>query len=211
MVSRLAFPEPALGPDELRRRAGRVRLVITDCDGVLTDAGVYYTARGELARRFSLRDGMGVERLRQQGIATAIVSGELSLSIRRRAEKLKIEGCYLGVGNKEALLERILDEHGVSLAEVACIGDDLNDRGLFERIGAVGLSGAPADAMPELLALAHFQCNRMGGHGAFREFAEWILALRGEPNLGRAGTGRTGNTGSATNVRGVGSNRNESR
>jgi len=166
--------------DESRftERASRLRLVLTDCDGVLTDAGVYYSARGELMKRFSLRDGMGVERLRDAGIRTAIVSGEASPAIRKRAEKLDI-AAYLGVSRKTALLDRILGEHECDRSAVAFIGDDVNDLPLMVEIGERGLTAAPADAMPDVMAVAHFRCRERGGHGAFREFAEWLLALRG--------------------------------
>jgi 3-deoxy-D-manno-octulosonate 8-phosphate phosphatase (KDO 8-P phosphatase) len=85
-----------LGEAEIGKRAAAIRIVITDCDGVLTDGGVYYGPEGEVMKRFSIRDGMGVERLRNAGIATAIMSGERSPSIQKRAEKLSIRA-YLGV------------------------------------------------------------------------------------------------------------------
>lgn len=163
----------------LRARAARARMVLTDCDGVLTDGGVYYSGRGELLRRFSVRDGMGVERLRRQGIATGIVSGERSPAIQRRAEKLGIEVLHLGVRDKLADLAAILAETGLEAGEVAYIGDDVNDRELLAHVGAHGLTGAPADAEPEVRSVVQRICARRGGEGAFREFAEWVLELRG--------------------------------
>jgi 3-deoxy-D-manno-octulosonate 8-phosphate phosphatase (KDO 8-P phosphatase) len=154
------------------------RLVLTDVDGVLTDAGVYYSARGEELKRFSLRDGMGVERLRDAGIATAFVTREQSEIVRRRAEKLDVR-VYSGVRDKASHLDVILRDTGCELSELAYIGDDVNDLEIIERIRPRGLIGAPRDAMPEILALAHFRCPEPGGHGAFRAFAEWILSHRG--------------------------------
>jgi 3-deoxy-D-manno-octulosonate 8-phosphate phosphatase (KDO 8-P phosphatase) len=176
MVSRASRPKVS----ELRRRAARIRLVVTDSDGVLTDAGVYYTERGEEMKRFSIRDGMGVERLGKAGIRTAIVTGEKSPSIQRRAEKLGIEGLYLGVRDKGAALDGILADHGVAVEEVAYIGDDVNDLDPIDRIGQAGLTGAPADALPDVHERVHYKCALPGGHGAFRDFAEWILRQRKE-------------------------------
>ncbi len=162
---------------ELRRRASRVRLVLTDCDGVLTDGGVYYSARGEELKRFSMRDGMGVERLRGSGIGTAIVTGESTEVALRRAEKLQIRA-HLGVKDKAAALAEILALHGVSMEEVAYIGDDVNDVGAMERVREVGLVAAPKDAMAEVARRAHYVAEAEGGRGAFRDFAEWILSHR---------------------------------
>lgn len=170
---------PPLPEAELRRRARRLALVLTDCDGVLTDAGIYYSAAGEELRRFSVRDGMGVERLREAGVATAIVTREPNEQILRRAEKLRVRA-HLGVRDKVAALPSIVADGGAALETAAYIGDDVNDLEAMRAVaGAGGLIGAPADAMPEVLALVHFRASARGGHGAFRDFAEWILALRG--------------------------------
>ncbi len=165
-------------PAELRRRGAQIKLVVTDNDGVLTDAGVYYSDRGEELKRFNVRDGMGVERLRNVGIVTAILTRELSGSVKARAAKLKLPFTWLGVLDKEAHLESILEETGTKIDELAFIGDDVNDLGLMKIIGSVGLTAAPGDAMGPALSNAIYVCKSPGGHGAFREFAEWILSLR---------------------------------
>jgi 3-deoxy-D-manno-octulosonate 8-phosphate phosphatase (KDO 8-P phosphatase) len=180
-----APPEAPATPEmpeisELRARARRLRLVLTDSDGVLTDGGVYYGDAGEALRRFTVRDGMGVERLREAGIATAIVTRELAGCVERRAAKLRLPHLFLGVRDKAAHLATILAETGVPLDALAYIGDDVNDLGIMAKIGERGLTAAPADAMPELLALCQHRCTARGGHGAFRDFAEWILGLRAE-------------------------------
>jgi 3-deoxy-D-manno-octulosonate 8-phosphate phosphatase (KDO 8-P phosphatase) len=178
---------------ELRARARRLRLVLTDSDGVLTDGGVYYSDRGEALRRFSVRDGMGVERLRIEGIATAIITREQSGCVERRAAKLRLPHLFLGVQDKAARLPAVLAETGLEVDALAYIGDDVNDLGIMAAIGERGLTAAPADAMPELLAACHHRCAARGGHGAFRDFAEWILSLRAEPEGaagGHAGDGR---------------------
>lgn len=173
---------PAEGPPlpaaELSARARRVRLLLTDCDGVLTDATVYYSAHGEEMKRFSLRDGMGVERLRRAGIETAILTGEVSAAVQRRSEKLKLPWLFEGVADKLLALPRVLKTMGVTAEEIAYIGDDVNDVELMTHLAALGLVGAPADAEDEALRHAHYQCRRAGGLGAFREFADWILRFR---------------------------------
>ncbi|HET6267804.1 MAG TPA: HAD-IIIA family hydrolase [Acidobacteriota bacterium] len=163
---------------ELKRRARQVRLLLTDCDGVLTDTGVYYSERGEELKRFSIRDGMGVELLRNAGIETGIISGEKSPSLVRRAEKLRISHLYLNTTNKLACLETILRETQLLRRNIAWIGDDVQDVGVLREIGNDGLSGSPFDAITIMKNEAHYVCTARGGHGAFREFADWIIGLR---------------------------------
>jgi 3-deoxy-D-manno-octulosonate 8-phosphate phosphatase (KDO 8-P phosphatase) len=129
-------------------------------------------------KRFSIRDGVGVERLRAAGIETAILTGEASPSVRRRAEKLQMRYLYLGVKDKGAHLETICRETGLSRDQLAFIGDDLNDLGIIRELTPVGLTGAPSDAIPAIARAVTYHCSERGGYGAFREFAEWILALR---------------------------------
>jgi 3-deoxy-D-manno-octulosonate 8-phosphate phosphatase (KDO 8-P phosphatase) len=167
----------ALTPEQLRQRAARIRLVLTDVDGVLTDAGVYYSERGEELRRFSLRDGMGVELLRAGGIDTAFLSREDSGIVRARAKKLAVT-TFLGVRDKLAHLPEILARTGLTRGEVAFIGDDVNDLPLLVEITEHGLTGAPADAIGEVRRNVHVVSEARGGHGAFRDFADAILRWR---------------------------------
>ncbi|HSZ24652.1 MAG TPA: HAD hydrolase family protein [Cytophagaceae bacterium] len=159
--------------DHIKRKASRIRLVLTDVDGVLTDNGVYYSAQGEELKRFSFRDGMGVERLRTlAGIETGIITRENSLPVAKRAEKLKISELHMGSMNKEELLDEIAKRRNISFEEIAFIGDDINDRIIMEK---VGLCACPADAMIFVKEIADFKCLTNGGYGAFREFAEFII------------------------------------
>lgn len=168
-----------LDPRELRRRAREIRLVATDVDGVLTNAGIYVSERGEELKRFSMRDGVGVERLRAAGIQTALVTRERSGFAAARAAKLGIVHVYFGVLDKARHLPLLEKDTGVTAAQMAYIGDDVNDVGLMEAIvQAGGLSAAPADAFETALGAATFVAGAGGGHGAFRDLAEWILRLR---------------------------------
>ncbi len=160
---------------ELQARARRIKLVLTDCDGVLTDNGVYYSERGEELKRFSIRDGMGVERLRAVGVDTGIMTGEVSPSVQKRADKLRITELHLGIKDKPARLREIMARTGLAAAEIAFIGDDTND---VEILQLVGLAACPADATGFARAVADFHCETRGGHGCFRELAEFIIAGR---------------------------------
>ena len=161
---------------DLQERARAIRFLLTDSDGVLTDNGVYYSAAGEEMKRFSIRDGMGVERLRQfAGVDVGIITGEHSGPVQRRAEKLAIEELHLGIKDKPAVLQEILTRRSLAPEEVAYIGDDTND---VEIMRLVGLAACPADATPFARAVAHYVCPSRGGYGAFRDFAELIIAAR---------------------------------
>ena len=158
---------------DLQARARRIKLLLTDCDGVLTDNGVYYSERGEEMKRFSIRDGMGVERLRAVGVDTGIMTGEVSGSVQRRADKLRITELHLGIKDKPARLREIMARTGLAAEEIAFIGDDTND---VEILQLVGLAACPGDATRFARAVADFHCETPGGHGCFRELAEFIIA-----------------------------------
>jgi 3-deoxy-D-manno-octulosonate 8-phosphate phosphatase (KDO 8-P phosphatase) len=168
----------SLTSSELAERAEKIKLVISDNDGVFTDNGVYYSEKGEEMKRYSIRDGMGVERLRNIGIETAIMSGEVSPSIRKRAEKLGITSLYLGVKDKLSMLETVLAETGLKKHELAYIGDDVNDVEIMNQIAPEGLTGCPGDATVFVEPYIHYRAQADGGYGAFRDFAEWLITLR---------------------------------
>jgi len=165
--------ENKLKEKTLKKKAKQVKLLLTDSDGVLTDTGVYYSANGEELKRFSIRDGMGVERLRNLvKVETGIMTGENSGSVKKRAEKLGISELHLECKDKATELERIMTLKNLKLEEIAFIGDDMND---MEIMTKVGLSACPSDAYPEIKKEADFICENRGGYGAFREFAEYII------------------------------------
>jgi 3-deoxy-D-manno-octulosonate 8-phosphate phosphatase (KDO 8-P phosphatase) len=163
---------------EIATRAKNIKLLLTDNDGVLTDTGVYYSDAGEIMKRFSIRDGMGVERMRDCGIETGIITGELSGSVKMRADKLQIKHLYLGIKNKAKKLDEILADTGLKLDEIAYIGDDYNDFEVITLVNQLGLTAAPQDAMPKIIDVVIYHCKMNGGQGAFRDFAEWIIAHR---------------------------------
>ncbi len=160
----------------VKGKARKIRLLLTDVDGVLTDTGVYYSDAGEVLKRFSIRDGMGVERLRQiVNVETGIISGEKSASIKKRADKLQIAELHLGIKEKVQVLEEIMVRTSLGREQIAYIGDDMND---LEIIKTVGLSACADDSFPAIKKIADFICAARGGQGAFREFAEFIIAAQ---------------------------------
>ncbi|MEO1435824.1 MAG: HAD-IIIA family hydrolase [Bacteroidota bacterium] len=161
---------------ELIQKAHKIELLITDNDGVLTDAGVYYGEQGEVLKRFSIRDGMGVERLRKLvQVETGIMTGERSPSVAKRAEKLQIKELHLGIKNKIQKLNEVMERLQLEPEQIAYIGDDVND---LEVMKHVGLTATPNDGMKMVKAVADYICENKGGNGAFREFAELIIECK---------------------------------
>lgn len=153
-----------------------IKLVITDIDGVWTDGGMYYTAEGDVMKRFSVKDGWGVSFLHKAGIPVVILTGENTSIVQRRAEKLKIDYCFLGVKDKVAQAEALCAELGIGLGEVAFIGDDLNDLPLLRR---VGFSASPVNTPDYVKREVDYVTTAHGGYGAFREFVEKLLTDMG--------------------------------
>ena len=153
-------------------RLKRIRLFATDVDGVLTDAGMYYSESGDEWKKFNTRDGMGIKLLQKAGIITAIVTQERTKLMAKRAEKLTIPEVHQGVMDKLSLVREMASRHGLSLDQVAYIGDDIND---LETLKAVGFSATPADGMPQVAEVVDYVCIKKGGEGAVREVIEMLL------------------------------------
>lgn len=171
-MDRVVTPERI--PEALLEKARGIRLLLTDCDGVLTNGGIYYSAEGEALKRFSARDGMGVERLKNKaGIDVGIVTGENSAAVACRAAKLNLEELHLEARDKASVFREILERRKLEPFQVAYIGDDVND---VEVMALAGLSACPVDAVDEARDAADYICRHAGGYGAFREFAELIIS-----------------------------------
>lgn len=173
--------KPTTGKSSRRRPSPDVlkgiRLFATDVDGVLTDAGMYYSESGDEWKKFNTRDGMGIKLLQRAGLITAIVTQERTRLVARRAEKLAIPELHQGVMDKLSVIREMAARHRLSLQQVAYIGDDVND---IEALKAVGFSAAPADGIPQVLKVVDYICQKKGGEGAVRELAELILQSRVE-------------------------------
>jgi 3-deoxy-D-manno-octulosonate 8-phosphate phosphatase (KDO 8-P phosphatase) len=158
-----------------RLRLRRVRALILDVDGVLTDGGMYYGPAGEPLKKFNVKDGMGLRLLREAGIAVAFISGERSGAVARRAAKLRVRDLFLGVEDKLRALEKFLSRRGLAPEQAAYVGDDVNDLPPMRR---VGLAIAVADAVPEVRKAAHWVTSRRGGDAAVREVCDFLLKSR---------------------------------
>lgn len=152
-----------------------IKLFVTDIDGTLTDGGMYYSENGDEMKKFNTRDGMGLGMLREAGIKTAIVTSEDRELNRRRAEKLKVDFLVQGKreGGKVAAVTEIVNELGVSMQEVAYIGDDVN---CIELLSSVGIAACPADACAEVKEIPGISVMmKKGGEGCVREFVEMLI------------------------------------
>lgn len=163
-------------PHKLAGKAAKIKLVATDIDGVWTDGGMYYSETGDELKKFNTRDGMGVELLCKKGIRVAIMTNELTESVKRRADKLGLSLVYQGVKDKKAQIEEIMRQLGLTADEIAYIGDDIND---LNALKICGLTATVSDGMAAVKAVVDYVCNKHGGEGAFREFAELILLAKG--------------------------------
>lgn len=162
-------------PEELRSAARRVRLLLLDCDGVMTDGGLYYGESGEALKVFDVHDGLGVVRWHEAGFESGIISGRNSPIVSRRAADLGIRFVRQGVRDKVPAAAEVFAECEVSPKEVAYLGDDLPD---IELIREVGLGVAVADAAEEVRSTALYVTRSKGGRGAVRELIDLILAAK---------------------------------
>lgn len=153
------------------------KLVITDIDGVWTDGGMYYDQQGNEWKKFNTSDSAGVLFLRLLKIPVAIITGENTEIVKRRADKLKIDYLFQGAKDKLSIAINLAESLGIPLAEVAYIGDDLGDVALLRK---VGISGAPANAPAYIKKHVELVTKLNGGEGAFREFVESILEKCGK-------------------------------
>lgn len=153
----------------------KIKLFLTDVDGVLTDAGMYYTESGDEFKKFNTHDGMGLMLLKEHGIKRGIITTENTKIVERRAAKLKMDYLYQGkgFGNKlEAALE-ICAKENISIKETAYIGDDVN---CIELLRSVGIAACPANALPKIKAIEGILLmEKKGGEGAVREFIDYLF------------------------------------
>ena len=161
---------------KLNQKCKKIKLVVTDVDGVLTDGGMYYSEKGEIMKKFNAKDGMGVELLLQNNIKTILLTRENSTIVKKRGLKIKAASTIIGIQNKELYLKKICKKFRVSLKEIAYIGDDVND---IEISKLVGLSASPLDGVVRLKKNVDYVCRNKGGNGVFREFADLIIKSRG--------------------------------
>lgn len=156
--------------DDLPEKISKIKMLVMDCDGVLTDGGMYFTKNQDEIKRFNAKDGQGIRNLQERGILTGIISAGVSTGlVERRAEMLDIEKVYVGSRDKLEVLEEWLAELNLKHEEIAYIGDDLKDVTVMEKIG---LSACPADAVSLARETADIVLESIGGSGCVRELVD---------------------------------------
>jgi 3-deoxy-D-manno-octulosonate 8-phosphate phosphatase (KDO 8-P phosphatase) len=156
-----------------KQKAAKIRLLVLDVDGTLTDGGVYIDANGMQSRKFHIRDGMGITQLQDKGIPVGLLSHSRAQKILdERARMLGIDRVYSGKEPKLVVLTRWMEELGLTLDQVSYIGDDINDLEILEQ---VGLSACPHDAHYSLIQKVDIVLQRNGGVGCVREFIDRFL------------------------------------
>jgi 3-deoxy-D-manno-octulosonate 8-phosphate phosphatase (KDO 8-P phosphatase) len=157
----------------IQSKLKHIKVLILDVDGVMTDAGMYYTENGDQIKKFNAKDGMAILHLKDSGVEVGIISsGFYGNSIHKRAEILKIERCYVGREPKLQILEQWCSEMKIDLKQVAMIGDDVNDLEVFSKIG---FRACPSDAVQEVKREADLILTKKGGQGCIREFVDNYL------------------------------------
>ena len=160
----------------IERRASRIKLLLMDCDGVLTDGRLWLTDEGDEQKSFNTHDGLGLALFHRAGLKSGIITGRSSRAVARRAQELGVEFVCQGNPDKTAAFEQLLQQTGVDENEVAFVGDDLPDIPIMNR---AELAVAVADAVEETRSAAHYVTRAKGGRGAIREVIEIILKSQG--------------------------------
>jgi 3-deoxy-D-manno-octulosonate 8-phosphate phosphatase (KDO 8-P phosphatase) len=163
--------------DSLKERASRIKLLLLDVDGVLTDGRIIYDSKGRDSKFFDVHDGLGVYLLSKAGIKTVLITAKGSAAIKPRARDMRVAEVFSDVSPKSAMLGKLTKKYNVLADEVCFVGDDLVDLGLIK---LVGFSVAVANASPEIKAAASYITVKYGGRGAVREVAELILKSQGK-------------------------------
>lgn len=158
-----------------RTQLRKIRLLLLDVDGVMTDGGVYIAESGDRFKKFNIQDGYGIVKLQKQGVRVGIITGGNSKMVQRRADELGIVDIYQNFDDKITAYEKVKAKYQLSDDQIAHIGDDELDLPLIER---VGFSAAPADAVPVVRKKVHYVCKRKGGEGAVREVIELLMQVR---------------------------------
>jgi len=159
----------------LKTKCEKIKLVLTDVDGVLTDGGRYYSKHGEEIKKFHVRDGMGVNLLLRNGIKTVIVTKENSLIVKKWSKDMNISKIYSKAVQKEKKLSDICKYFKLAEHEIAYIGDDVND---LELLDSVGFSATPNDGILNAKKIVDYVCTNKAGVGAFREICDLILSIQ---------------------------------
>lgn len=150
----------------------KVKILVMDVDGTLTDGKIYFGSEGEIMKAFNVKDGLGIRKLHSLGIIPSIITGRESEILKIRAKELNIQEIYQGQDNKVVKLKELSLKYNCNLSEIAYIGDDEND---IECMKLCGIRACPADAVEPVKKISHFICTKKGGEGAVREFIDYLI------------------------------------
>ena len=162
---------------EIIKKAGQVKAIFFDVDGVLTDGRIIYDESGREVKEFNVKDGLIIGHLKRAGIVVGAISGRESSAVTKRCAELKVDFCHQGITDKALVANKLIRHYKLKAKEVAYIGDDINDLSVFD---IVGLSVCPFDGMYYLKDYADLVANTKGGKGVLREVADLVLAAQGK-------------------------------
>lgn len=151
---------------------GKIKMLVMDVDGTLTDGYIYMSGNGEMFKAFNIKDGYTIYTLDSINVIPVIITGRSSDIVAKRAEELKIKEIYQGISDKLCKLKEVAGKHNISLDEIAYIGDDYND---VECMQACGFTACPQDAEDDIKDIVDYVCNAKGGEGAVREFVKQFI------------------------------------
>ena len=158
---------------ELKNKASKIKMVVFDVDGVMTDGSITYDENGVEYKTFNVKDGQGIVRITKEGIITAIITARNNATVKHRFDNLGMSRLFMGQKDKMVAMKQLLDEYNLDLSQVAYMGDDLPDICVLKE---VGLASCPNDAIDEVKELCHFVSSKNGGRGAVRELTDLIYS-----------------------------------
>ncbi len=158
---------------ELKNKASKIKMVVFDVDGVMTDGSITYDENGIEYKTFNVKDGQGIVRITKEGIITAIITARNNATVKHRFENLGMSRLFMGQKDKMVAMKQLLEEYNLDLSQVAYMGDDLPDICVLKE---VGLASCPNDAIDDVKELCHFISSKNGGRGAVRELTDLIYS-----------------------------------
>ena len=160
---------------KLKEKIKKIKLIVTDVDGVLTDGGMYYSSKGDTLKKFHVIDGMAVSILKRNTIPTVIITKERNQIVKQWSAKMNIDKLFDGIKNKEKIIPKLCKSYGLSENNIAYIGDDVND---LEILKKTGFAATPKDGNMEVKKIVDYICKNRGGEGVLREICDLIISIK---------------------------------
>ena len=159
----------------LIKKIKKIKLIAVDVDGVLTDGGMYYSSKGDIMKKFHVRDGMAVSILKRNTIPTVIITKERNQIVKKWSSKMNIDKLFDGIKNKEEIVPKLCKLYGLSENNIAYIGDDVNDLEIMKR---TGFSATPKDGNLEVKKIVDYACKKRSGEGVLREICDLVISVK---------------------------------